>query len=403
MRFASVTDRLDGLGSSKWAVHSAGRRRAAAGEELIFLSIGEPDLPPPAAVIEQAVTSMRSGRTGYTGGRGEPATLAAIAAHLARRSGIETTADHVVATAGTQHALFSVMSALVEHGDEVLVPDPYYATYEGVVAATGAAFVAVPTRSEDGFHVRPEAIEAAVTPRSRVVLLNTPGNPTGAVLSADELLAIGEICRAHDLWIVCDEVYAALSFGVPFGSPFDLPELRDRSAVIASISKSHALPGFRTGWAAGPPELMRRVTLLSETMLFGVQPFLSDALVVALGSEHPEVATLRSTLEERARVMVAAFEGCDAVRVHSPEGGMFVLADVRPTGLTGEAFAWRLLEECGVVVMPGESFGAGGAGHVRIALTVEADRLTEACARMRALAESVVAGTVAAGGLAGEC
>ena len=391
MRYASITERLNGLGSDKWAVHMAGRKRAARGDDLVFLSIGEPDLPPPAAVVEQAITSLRAGRTKYSSGQGEPATLRAIAGNLSRRSGLEVDPQQVVYTAGTQHGLFVTMMALAEAGDEVLVPDPYYATYEGLVAATGATFVPVATSPEDGFHLTPAALEAAITPRSRVLLLNTPSNPTGAVLSEGEIDAIGEVCERHDLWIVCDEVYAALTFDRPFSSPFDRPQLRHRSVAVASISKSHALPGFRAGWAACPPELAPRVTAVSEAMLFGSQPFLSDAVAVAVSEDHPEVATLRDTFRQRAEVLVAALSGSNAVHVRMPEGGMFVMADVRPTGLSGEQFAWKLLEESGVVVMPGESFGTRGAGHVRLALTVESDVMADAAGRIRELAEALVA------------
>lgn len=392
MKYASISDRLDGLGAAKWAVHIAGRGRAVRGEDLIFLSIGEPDLPPPPAVVERAITSLHEGRTKYTSGKGEQATLDAIAGHLTRRSGgVTVTRDNIACTSGTQHALYAAINTLVEFGDEVLVPDPYYATYEAVVAASGATFVAVPTLPEQNFHLTPEALEAAITPNSRVLLLNTPSNPTGAVLSEAEIDAIGEVCERHDLWIVCDEVYADLTFDVPFSSPFDRPQLRERSVSVASISKSHALPGFRSGWAAGPAEFIRRLTLVSETMLFGIQPFLCDAVVVALNETHPEVARQRDVFRERAQAMVATLAGSDAVSVHMPEGGMFVMADIRPTGLTGEEFAWRLLDECGVVVMPGESFGSRGGGHLRLALTVEVDVMIEACRRIRELAEQLAA------------
>ncbi len=391
MRYAGISDRLAGLGSDKWAIHLEGRRRADAGEDLIFLSIGEPDLPPPAAVVDAAVGAMRAGRTKYSVGQGEPGVLRAIASHYTRRSGIETSPAQVVYTAGTQHALYGVITTLVEHGDEVLVPDPYYATYDGVVASTGATLKPIPTRPEDRFHLTVEALEAAITDRSRVLLLNTPGNPTGAVLSAAEIDAIGEVCERHDLWIVCDEVYATMTYDVPFASPFDRPQLRHRSVSLSSISKSHALPGFRAGWAACPPELAARLSLVGETMMFGSQPFLSDATAVALDQHHPEVAVQAATFRARAEALVAAFRGSVGAAVRMPEGGMFVMADVRPTGLSGEAFARRLLDELGVVVMPGESFGARGAGHIRIALTVEAAVMAEAAKRIVALADSLVA------------
>ena len=398
MRYASISDRLDGLGSDKWAVHMAGRARAAAGQPLIFLSIGEPDMPPPAAVIDQAVTSLRNGRTRYASGQGEPRAREAIAAHLGRRAGLPVDPANVVVVAGTQHGVFTSMATLVEHGDEVLVPDPYYATYEGIVAATGATFVPVPTRPEDGFHLDPAALEARITPRSRVLLLNTPSNPTGAVLSPDEIDAIGDVCERHDLWIVCDEVYGDLTFDRPFCSPFDRPQLRERTVAVASISKSHALPGFRSGWVACPAEMTPRLVSVSEAMLFGSQPFLADAMVVALSETHPETVAMRAAFHERAQAMVTALSGSPAIGApHMPEGGMFVMVDVRPTGLSGLEFAWRLLDECGVVVMPGESFGAGGAGHLRLALTVERDVMAEACTRIRELAEKNLCRVMGAG------
>ncbi|MFZ4718385.1 MAG: pyridoxal phosphate-dependent aminotransferase [Ilumatobacteraceae bacterium] len=389
MRFASISDRLDGLGSDKWAVHMAGRRRAQAGEHLVFLSIGEPDLPPPAAVLDRAVESMRNGRTKYSPGQGEPAALRAVARHLTARSGMPVDSSQVIYTAGTQHGLYVTLTTLVEHGNDVLVPDPYYATYEGIVAATGAGFVPVTTLPEDGFHLRPDALEAAITPESRVLLLNTPSNPTGAVLSPDEIDAIGEVCIRHDLWIVCDEVYADITYDAPFCSPFDRPQLRDRSIAVASISKSHALPGFRAGWVACAPDVAHRITSVAEAMLFGSQPFLGDAMAVALDQDHPEVAAIKAVFADRAKVLVTALDGSPAVSVHMPEGGMFVMADIRPTGLTGEQFAWRLLDEHGVVVMPGESFGSRGGGHIRLALTVEADVMAGAAGHIRALAEEL--------------
>ena len=390
-RFAPISDRLSGLGAAKWAVHVEGLTRAAAGTSVTFLSIGEPDLPPPASVLDQAVSSMRGGRLKYAAGQGEQVALNAIAAHLSRRSGQEVSPDQIVYTAGTQNGLCTALMTLVQTGDEVLVPDPYYATYEGLVAASGATFVPVPTLSEDGFHVTAEQIEAAITPRSRVLLLNTPSNPTGAVLSQSEIDAIGDVCERHDLWIVVDEVYADLTYGAPFCSPFDRPHLRHRTLAVSSISKSHALPGFRAGWIASPLEVTPRLVLVAEAMLFGSQPFIEDALAVALSERHPEVERLSAAFKDRARKLVNAFDGSTTAIARMPEGGMFIMVDIRKTGMSGEEFAWMLLNDHNIVVMPGESFGKGGAGHIRLALTNEADVLREAGLRIRHAAETIAA------------
>ena len=390
-RFAPISDRLSGLGAAKWAVHVEGLDRAAAGKKVTFLSIGEPDLPPPASVLDQAVASMRGGRLKYAAGQGEQVALDAIANHLSRRSGQEVSPDQIVYTAGTQNGLCTVLMTLVQTGDEVLVPDPYYATYEGLVAASGATFVPVPTLPEDGFHVTAKQIEAAITPRSRVLLLNTPSNPTGAVLSQNEIDEIGEVCERHDLWIVVDEVYADLTYGAPFCSPFDRPHLRHRTLAVSSISKSHALPGFRAGWIASPLDVTQRLVLVAEAMLFGSQPFIEDALAVALSQRHPEVENLSAAFRDRAQQLVGAFEGSTAAKARMPEGGMFIMVDIRETGMSGEDFAWMLLNDHDIVVMPGESFGTGGAGHIRLALTNDVKVLREAGAQIRVVAEAVVA------------
>jgi arginine:pyruvate transaminase len=389
MKFAPISERLAGLGAAKWAVHAEGLRRANSGESIIMLSIGEPDLPPPASVLDAASKAMRAGRTRYAHGQGEPQTLEAIANHLTARSGLPVTADQVLFTAGTQNGLCTALLTLVQTGDEVLVPDPYYATYEGLVAASGATFVPVATRPEDNFHVTATAIENAITKRTKVLLLNTPSNPNGAVLTQKEVDEIGEVCERHDLWIICDEVYADMTFDVPFCSPFDRPHLRHRTLAVSSISKSHALPGFRAGWVASHPDVTPRLVLVAEAMLFGSQPFIEDALTVALNEKHPEVERLRRAFRERAETLIKVFEGSKSITARMPEGGMFVMLDVRRTKLTGEEFAWQLLREENVTVMPGESFGNGGSGHIRIALTVDSEILRDACTRIRKLAEKI--------------
>ena len=389
MKFAPISDRLAGLGAAKWAVHAEGLRRANAGKPIILLSIGEPDLPPPASVLDAAATAMRSGRTRYAHGQGEPQTLAAIANHLTKRSGVPVSPEQVLFTAGTQNGLCTALLTLVQTGDEVLVPDPYYATYEGLVAASGATFVPVATRPEDNFHVTARAIEKAITKRTKVLLLNTPSNPTGAVLTEKEIDEIGAVCERHDLWIICDEVYADMTFDVPFCSPFDRPQLRHRTLAVSSISKSHALPGFRAGWVASHPDVTPRLVLVAEAMLFGSQPFIEDALTVALNEKHPEVERLRLAFRQRAETLIKAFADSQAITARMPEGGMFVMLDVRRTKLSGEEFAWQLLRQENVSVMPGESFGNGGAGHIRIALTVDSEILRDACTRIRKLAEKI--------------
>ena len=390
MKFAKVTERLNGLGSEKWAVHIEGKRRAAQGDALIFLSIGEPDAAPPAAILDEANRQMHAGRIRYAEGRGEANVRRSLARLYTRQTGRTITDDQFIYLPGTQTALYAAMMTVVDEGDEVLMADPYYATYEGVIAAAGGIPKPIKVDPDHGFHLKAADLEKAITPRSRVLLMNTPSNPTGAVFTRAEIEKIGKVCEKHDLWIISDEVYATLTYGNHvFASPFDVPELEKRTIVVSSISKSHAMPGFRCGWIAASADFCDRCIPVTETMLFGSQPFLEDAMAFALDNHFPELDAMKASYETRARALVKALEGSKKVSARMPEGGMFVMVDVRKTGLSGEDFAWRLLKEENVVTMPGESFGAGGAGHLRVALTVGVDEITEACRRIARLAERI--------------
>jgi len=388
MRYASITDRLAHLGSGKWAVHLKAREMAAKGIPVIELTIGEPDIRPDEALLDEASRAMREGRTRYSNGRGEPGVVAALVKKYGQRqAGVGE--GNILCFPGTQTALFAVMLGLVEAGDAVLVCDPLYATYEGVIAATGASMVPVPLRAENGFHLQAGDLEEAVTPQSRALLLNTPHNPTGATLTQEELKAIGEVCIRHDLWIVCDEVYEELIFDGDFASPFDLPDLAERTIVVSSISKSHAAPGFRSGWAVGPEDFCTRLLAVSETMLFGGQPFIADMTAKALTEKFDTAERMRALYARRARLIMDRLGGHNALRPMMPEAGMFLLIDVGATGLDGSVFAEQLLEEKGVAVMPGASFGDQAVNFVRLSLTVPDDVLVEALDRIAVFSDNL--------------
>lgn len=395
MRYAAVTDRLAGLGSDKWAVHIRAKAMKAAGGDVILLTIGEPDIATPPQLVEAAHAAMKAGRTGYSNGRGETGLVEAIAAKYRSRSGRAVAAENVLCFPGTQTALYAAMMGLVGLGDEVLVGDPLYATYEGVIRSTGATLVPVPLDPDNGFRLRAADVERAVTPRSRVLLLNTPHNPTGAVLTRGDIDALGALARRHDLWIVSDEVYENLIYSGEFASPFDDPALADRTIAVSSISKSHAAPGFRAGWAVGPAEFCSRLLPLSETMLFGGPPFIADAATWALTHASSAAPVMRASYAARAERIVAALVRLRGIACRLPQAGMFVLADIRGLGLSGEAFAARLLDEVGVAVMPGESFGAALNGWVRVSLTAPDPAIDAALARIAAFVRRLAPGEAA--------
>ena len=389
MRYAAITERLAELGGAKWEIHAMAKAMAQTGQEVIALTIGEPDVPPPEELFDKADAAMRAGRYGYSNGRGEPGLLAALAARYSRRTGRTIGANQIMCFPGTQTSLYAVLLGLVGAGDEVLVGDPMYATYEAVIRSPGAVPVSVPLRPEKGFRMQAEDVAARITPASRVLFLNTPHNPTGAVLTRDDLMALGRLAREHDLWILSDEVYEELIFGGEFLSPLDIADFAERTVVVSSISKSHAAPGFRSGWIIGPAEFCNRLLPISETMLFGVQPFISDMTTYALTHDLPTAALMRGAYAARAGIIARTLGQVPGLRPVTPESGMFVLVDVGGTGLDGAAFAARLLDEQLVSVMPGASFGTVARNFIRLSLTVPDEVLAEACSRIATLARNL--------------
>ena len=387
MRYAPLTARLAGLGGAKWEVHGRARALKQAGEAVIELTIGEPDVPTPPELIAAATRAMEDGRTGYSNGHGETGLLRALAARYTARRGRHFGPENITTLPGTQTTLFAVLNTLLTSGDEVLLGDPMYATYEGLVASTGATLVRVPLRPEHGFRMQASDVAARITPRSRVLFLNTPHNPTGALLRREDLVALGRLAVAHDLWIVSDEVYEDLVFdGARFVSPLDLPELAERTVVAASISKSHAAPGFRSGWCVGPASFCERLLPLSETMLFGSQPFIADMTAQAIQGPSTVAEGMRARFAHRVGLIHDRLQGVAGLRVHRPEAGMFALLDVRASGMSGEEFALALLEAERVAVMPGESFGEGLAGWLRLSLTQPDAVIALACERIATFA-----------------
>jgi len=383
VRFSPLVDRLSGRGSSAWRIHfEAVQRRDRDGQDVILLTVGDPDQKPPAAMVEALVGSLRSGHTGYAAIVGPMPLREAIAKRVTARTGTACTAENVVIVPGAQAGLFCSLQLLAGPGDEVILAEPMYATYEAVVGVSGATLVTVPLKPENNFHPDLKALAAAITPRTRVLWINSPHNPTGAVLDRAELEAIAELCRRHDLWLLSDEVYEDLAYARPHISPRTLPGMAERTLVISSLSKSHAVPGFRTGWIIGPAAMTPHLFNLILCMTYGGPPFIHDGALPALTSDLPEAATLRADYQRRAALLGGVLTTAKNCRVVMPEGGMFLLLDVRQTGLSATDFARGLLNAENVALLPADGFGPSLAGHLRVSLTQADTRLREAGERI---------------------
>lgn len=382
MRFSSLTTRIAGEGADAWIVHDLAMMRRERGEDIIALSIGDPDYETPRTIRESAERAIQGGRTHYSPIPGETALREAIAAETQRTWGLSVQPEQITVFPGAQAALYALAQCLLDAGDEVIVPDPSYATYEALVRAPGAVMVTVPLRPAQGFHLDPDVVASAITPRTRGLLLNFPHNPTGACLSPDTAAAVADLCARHDLWCIADEVYAGLDQAGRHCSPMTRPGMLERGALVSSFSKSHAMTGWRCGWTVTSVALAVHLERVARAMFFGVSQFVQDAAVAALADVDGEAAAIRASYVRRAGVVVEALAAAPGLVVRAPDAGMYIFADVRGTGCDGKQFARGLLDAEGVSVTPGEGFGPSGAGHVRITLGVDDERLREACRRI---------------------
>lgn len=389
MKFSPLVERIAGEGAAAWDLHAEATAAAERGGDVILLSVGDPDLDTPGPVTEAAVAALRAGDTHYTEALGGYAIREAIARHFAAHGGWSAGPENVCIVSGAQNGLFFASMLLLQAGDEALMLEPGYVTYAATIGASGATPVMVGCRAEDGFRPNLDAIAAAITPRTRVLMLTNPNNPTGVVMTRDELEALASIAREHDLWVVSDEVYAGLCFDAPHQCIAALPGMADRTVTVSSLSKSHAMTGWRAGWIIGPEAMIDHAANLALAVLYGLPGFVQQATLAALADADATTARISGIMRRRRDLMVEALTGIPGLRVTPPEAGMFVMVDVRGTGLDSAAFAHRLYREQGVSVLDASAFGPSAAGHVRLSYTVDEARIAEACRRIRSFCAAI--------------
>ncbi|HVH83543.1 MAG TPA: pyridoxal phosphate-dependent aminotransferase [Steroidobacteraceae bacterium] len=379
MKFSSLVGRVGGTGADAWLTHHQAAETRARGEDVIVLSVGDPDIDSPAPVLERAIEALRRGDTHYVAPAGRPELRQAIARTHAARTGQAVSAENVVYLAGAQNALFVASLCLAGPGDEVVSFEPMYPTYPATLEVGGARLVHAPA----GEGLRPDlaALAALVTSRTRAIVWASPNNPSGIIFTAAELAVIGELARRHDLWLVADEVYAGLAPGgrVP-GLAALLPE---QVVTLGSLSKSHAMTGWRAGWLVGPRELAAKAELLAMCMLFGLPGFVQEAAITALAIAPEAEQRTREYCRTRQLRFAAGLRGVRELRLIEPEAGMFMLIDVSATGLSGREFVRALYAAQKVSLLDGAAFGAATAGCVRACFATDEASIDSACERIR--------------------
>ncbi|HEY2204258.1 MAG TPA: aminotransferase class I/II-fold pyridoxal phosphate-dependent enzyme [Pseudonocardia sp.] len=355
---------------------------AAQRADVISLGVGEPDFVTPWRVREAGIYSLERGMTTYTSNAGLPRLRELICADLATRNAVRYAPDgECVITSGVSEGLDLTLRVLLEPGEEVIVPEPCYVAYQPCVSFAGGRPVPVPTFAEDGFRLRVETIEAAVTERTKAILIGSPANPTGAVQTREDLAALVELAERHDLYLISDEIYDRLTYTGAHTCVSSLPGARERTVLLGGFSKAHAMTGWRVGYLCAPTPIADLCLRMHQyTMLCA--PHISQlAAVEALVAGDGDVAEMVADYDRRRRVFV---KGLREIGLDCPEpgGAFYAFPSIRSSGLDSETFAERLLESQGVAVVPGNVFGAPGEGHIRCSYATALPLLEEALERM---------------------
>jgi arginine:pyruvate transaminase len=381
MELSERIKNINGGGSDGWDVFNRARQMIADGIPVVELTIGEHDIRTSPAILEAMNKAAMGGHTGYATVPGTHALRETVAARIQARTGVPTTKDNILITPGGQAALFAAHTAVCDAGDVALYIDPYYATYPGTIRGVGAIPRVVGTSPDTAFQPTAAALNDAAK-GSKSLLVNTPNNPTGVVYSTETLQAIADTCIANDLWLISDEVYDTQVWEGTHVSPRSLPDMAERTLVVGSMSKSHAMTGSRVGWICGPEAAIAEMINLATNTTYGVPGYIQDGADFALNQGDAVEEEVAAPFRRRRDLSMQVLAGQNVVRAVPAQGAMYIMLDIRATGMDGETFAYALLDAEHVAVMPGESFGKAAAGHVRVAMTIDDTLYLDALTRL---------------------
>jgi len=387
MQLSSRLTQINGGGSDGWDLFVRARGMIRDGTPVTELTIGEHDIRTDPIILDAMHRAALAGNTGYSEFSGMRALREKVAARVEATTGARTTPDNVLVVPGGQSALFATHYAALGEGDTGLFIDPYYATYPGTIRAVGAHPHAVRAEAARQFQPDPATIDAAARQTgAKSLLINSPNNPTGVIYSDETLQGVAEVCKSRDMWLISDEVYDTQVWTGQHQSPRALPGMAERTLVVGSMSKSHAMTGSRIGWVIGPEDVTARIGDLTMNTTYGVSGFIQEAALFALNQGTAFEEKIAAPFRRRRDLVLKQIAGQNVVKAIPADGAMYVMLDIRATGMSGEAFGNLLLDTHHVAVMPGESFGTAAAGHLRLALTVDDARLGAALAKLLSLA-----------------
>ena len=357
---------------------------AAEMPECISLGVGEPDFKTPWAVREAGIESLEHGRTRYTSNAGLKELRAEISRYLERRMGLRyDPMRQILVTVGGSEAIDMCIRTLIQPGDEVIIPEPCFVCYEPITTLSGGVPVHVACRQEDEFRLRADALKAAITPRTKLVIMPFPNNPTGAVMEREDLEAVAEVLRDTNVMVLSDEIYAELNYGLrPHVSIASLPGMAERTVVVNGFSKSYAMTGWRLGYACGPEPIIKIMTKIHQSAIMSAPTTSQYAAITALRDCDGEIDRMRDEYNMRRRLVVRGFNDM-GLTCFEPRGAFYVFPSIQISGLTSSEFCEQLLREKEVAIIPGSAFGASGEGYARISYAYSVDHLQTAMKRIR--------------------
>jgi aminotransferase len=355
---------------------------AATMDDVISLGIGEPDFNAPAVVARAAQDALAKGDVHYTSNSGTIELRRAIAEHIEQLYGIRYDPEaEILVTVGVSEALYLALMAILEPGDEMIVPEPCFVAYASGVTLTGGVPIAVPTYVEERFQVTAETLKTAITPRTKALLIGYPNNPTGAVLSRERMAEIAALAEEHDLLVLSDEIYDRLVYGVEHTCFSSLPGMRERTVVLQGFSKAYAMTGFRVGYALAPAPLLAAMRKVHQYMIMSAPTVGQHAALAALTYAEEDVQAMVAEYDRRRRLIVGGLNEM-GLSCFEPQGAFYAFPSVEVTGMDDETFAEQLLQEERVALVPGSAFGASGAGFVRCSYATAYEQIEEALERM---------------------
>ncbi|MFN2520412.1 MAG: pyridoxal phosphate-dependent aminotransferase [Candidatus Limnocylindria bacterium] len=363
-----LAPRMSRLGTeTAFEVLARARALEAQGRDIIHLEIGEPDFDTPASVVEEAISSLRGGETHYTASIGIPELRDAIAAHQSSTRGVPIDPGQVIVTPGAKPIMFYTLLALLDDGDEAIYPDPGFPIYSSMIDFAGARGVPLRLRETDDFAPDIDELRSLITARTRLIVLNSPNNPTGSVLSPAAVEEIAKIARARDLWVLSDEIYSEILYEGSHRSPIAFDGMGERTIILDGFSKTFAMTGWRLGYGVFPPALVEPIAKLVTNSVSCTATFVQRAGALALIDRPPEVAKMVTAFRERRDAMVRGLDRIDGITCRQPHGAFYVFPNITGLGLGDSAVvADRILTEAGVATLAGTCFGPAGEGYLRL-------------------------------------